>query len=63
MSKNNVTSTPRCILLDEYSVNTPKQCLTNIYIDLSVNKCNLFLNKCNPNVNKISLGLYHKKGL
>ena len=63
MWKNNVTSTLRSVLLDEYSVSTPKQCLVNIYIDLFMNRYNLFMNKCNLNVSKHLLGLYHKKGL
>ena len=42
---SNIKSTARCILLDEYAVDTPKECLTNIFIIFLMNKYNLDLTK------------------
>ena len=45
MWKSNIKSTPRCILLDEYGLGTPKQCLTKNYKDLFINKYHFNLSK------------------
>ena len=41
---NNIKSTAQCILLDEYGVDTPMQCLTNIYV-IFFNESTLILGK------------------
>ena len=43
-------------MLDEYGIDTPNQCLTNIYMIF-------FMNKYNLDLSKNLLGLNHKKGL